>query len=308
MVGVENAENEADQITYRTRVEEQRAHYAHPTEQFDPSRDVTIAELDGVIVGFANRQWVDTNDGQLREYRTGGAVHPEWRRRGIGSALLAENQRQARALAGMHETDRPRALGSFTGEHQAGAIGLMERGGYEPVRYFFDMERPNLDDVPDVPLPDGLEVRPITPDLELRVWHADVEAFRDHWGGFDTSEEAFRRYADAPDFNPSLWVIAFDGEEVAGGVINTIYPEENAAHNVKRGWLDSVFTRRPWRRCGLARALIARSLLRLRERGMTSAMLGVDAENPTGALGLYESVGFRVTQRFTAWRKPLEVV
>jgi len=75
---------------------------------------------------------------------------------------------------------------------------------------------------------------------------------------------------------------------------------------VRRGWLDSVFTRRPWRRRGLANALIARSLVKIRERGMTSAVLGVDADNPTGALGLYERNGFETTYRSTAWRKPID--
>ncbi|MGH2358325.1 MAG: GNAT family N-acetyltransferase, partial [Candidatus Limnocylindria bacterium] len=302
LVRLENAENEADGLNSRVTVEELRALFTNPSEQFDPERDVTIAEIDGQMVGFANREWVDTNDGALREYRTGGVVDPAWRRRGIGSALLAENRRAARELAATHQNERGRAMGSFTGEHQAGAIALMVGAGYQAVRYFFDMERPTLEDIPDLPLPDGLEVRPITPDLYRRVWDADVEAFRDHWGGFDASEASFRRYADGPDFDPSLWLIAFDGEEVAGGVINTIYPAQNQAHGVKRGWLDSVFTRRAWRRRGLARALIAGSLARLRESGMTSAMLGVDADNPHAALGLYESAGFVVTQRNTAWR------
>lgn len=75
---------------------------------------------------------------------------------------------------------------------------------------------------------------------------------------------------------------------------------------VKQGILDSVFTRRGWRRRGLARALIGRSLRLLRESGMTSAVLGVDAENPSGALGLYESFGFEVQARFIGWRKPFE--
>lgn len=305
IVRVENAEWAADQFDYRSTVAERRAHYGHSSEQFDAARDVVIAEVDGRVVAFANQDWVDTSDGELREFRLGGAVDPEWRKRGIGTALLADNERRARALAATHLTDRPLAFGAFSGEHQAGAIAMLLGAGYREVRYFFDMERPTLDEVPEVPLPDGIEVRPITPDLYRRVWAADVEAFRDHWGGFDTSDAALQRYLDAPDNDPSLWVIAFDGDEIAGGVINTIYAEENRALGKRRGWLDSVFTRRPWRRRGLARALIARSLVVLRDRGMTSAMLGVDAENPSGALGLYESVGFATVKRFTAWRKPM---
>jgi GNAT superfamily N-acetyltransferase len=164
-----------------------------------------------------------------------------------------------------------------------------------------------LERIVESPLPDGFEVRPVTPDQHVTIWHANREAFRDHWGGSDESLEQLRRILDDPDTDPSLWLIAWDGDEVAGGVWNAIYPAANEMHGVQRGWLDSVFTRRAWRKRGLASALIGRSLRLLRERGMTSAMLGVDADNPTGALGLYESAGFVVHDRFVALRKPMGV-
>lgn len=306
IVRLTNLENEADGIPERISVGERRAEYAHASEQFDPARDVTIAEVDGEPIAYGKVDWIDTADGALREYRVHGAVHPAWRRRGIGTRLLEHNEGRVRGIAAGHTTERPRALGAFAAERQPARMRLLEGAGYQVVRYFFDMGRPSLDDVPEIPLPDGLEVRPITPDLYHRVWDADVDAFRDHWGGFDSSDANFQRWIESPEFDPSLWVVAFDGDEIAGGVLNGIYREENEALGMQRGWLDSVFTRRQWRRRGLARALIARSLVLLRERGMESAVLGVDAENPTGALGLYESVGFKVEERFTAWRKPWE--
>lgn len=156
------------------------------------------------------------------------------------------------------------------------------------------------------PLPSGLELRPVARDHYPAIWQANREAFRDHWGGSDESEAAMRRFLEAPDADPSLWLIAWDGDRVAGGVINAIHPAENEALGVRRGWLDSVFTRRPWRRRGLARALIARSLLLLRERGMQGAALGVDADNEQRALRLYEEAGFAVHDRFVAFRKPMD--
>ena len=304
IVRIDNAESEAESIPGRVSLGGLRAEYAHPNEHFDPAADVTIAQVDGAPVGYGTVSWIDTTDAPLREYRLGGAVDPAWRRRGVGTALLARNERRARELAGVHDTDRQSTFGAFSAEGHLGRVRLLEGAGYRRVRWFFDMVRPTLDDVPDVPLPDGIEVRPITPDLYRRVWAADVEAFRDHWGGFDDSDAALQRWIDSPEFDPALWVVAFDGDEVAAGVINGIYPEENAALDLQRGWLDSVFTRRAWRRRGLARALITRSLALLRERGMTSAALGVDADNPSGALGLYQSAGFEVSMRYAAWRKP----
>jgi mycothiol synthase len=307
IVRIQNAEWEADGLDYRETVEDQAAFFAHASEKFDVARDLTIAEVAGRMVGYARRDWVDANDG-VREYRSRGAVDPAWRRRGIGSALLANAEGRQAALASTQATDRPRVLGSFIEGRNVGGNALVEANGYRPVRWFFEMARTGLQEFlpPILPMPDGLEVRPVETGQLLQIWRADIEAFRDHWGGGDDSEEAFRRSQDAPDFDPSLWVVAWEGDEVAAAVVNTIYVHENAATGGRRGWLDSVFTRRAWRKRGLASALIARSLHVLAERGMETAMLGVDADNPSGALRLYESFGFAVVERGQAWRKPLE--
>jgi ribosomal protein S18 acetylase RimI-like enzyme len=99
--------------------------------------------------------------------------------------------------------------------------------------------------------------------------------------------------------------VAWDGDEIAGVVQNWIWAEENAQLGVARGWLEHISVRRPWRRRGLGRAITAESLRRLAAAGMTEAILGVDADNPTGALGLYEGLGFEVDQRSQVYRRPL---
>ena len=298
-----NAEAAADGLQRRSTVEQLAALYGHPNDSFDPARDVTLAELDGQVVAVAEREVVDTTDG-LREYRLDGVVDPTWRRRGIGRVVLADSERIARERALVERPASP-VLGSWSWESQPGDRALLEAAGFEVARWFFDMVRPTLDDVDEIALPEGLEIRPIDASLARAVWDADVDAFEDHWGGFDHSEENFRRWLDDPKTDLSLWIIAFDGDEIAGGIINSIDDEQNAELAVDRGWLNSVFTRRAWRRRGLATALVARSLEELRARGMTSAALGVDAENPHDALGLYERLGFVVDQRAAAWRKPL---
>jgi mycothiol synthase len=306
VVRIQNAAMAADGVREHATVDELRAWWGNPSDQFDPARDATLVESGGRVVAVSQRDWIDATDG-VREYRSRCWIEPDFRRRGIGTLLLTRNEAAGRAMAASHDTDRPRVLGLGTAEANVGGSVLARAFGYEPARWFADMERTLTDALPVVPaLPDGLEVRPATVDQARRIWEADHDAFQDHWGGWDTSDASFRRWTDSPEFQPDLFVVAWDGDEIAGAVLNAIYPEENAALGLERGWLDSVFTRRAWRRRGLARALIVRSLHLLRERGMATAVLGVDADNPTGAFGLYESVGFAARERFVAWRKPLE--
>ena len=305
IVRVVNAATAADGVEEVWTEEGLAAWLSHPSEQFDPARDAVLAELDGAVVAIGRVEWVDTRDGRYREYRVVGSVDPPFQGRGIGTTLLASLEEMARTLAATHPRERDRVLAAFAPAGRPGET-LLRDAGYETARWFIDMVRPTLDDIVEPPMPDGLEIRPVTAEQHETVWRANREAFRDHWGGSDESLEQLRRILDDPDTDPSLWLVAWDGDDVAGGVWNDIHAAENEAHGVRRGWLGSVFTRRPWRKRGLASALIGRSLTLLRQRGMTSAMLSVDADNPSGALGLYESAGFVVHDRFLALRKPME--
>jgi mycothiol synthase len=304
---VTNADFAADGVRQRWSLDELAAMFRHPSDKFDASRDVLVAELDGAIVGSVHVEWVDTNDGE-REFRSRGAIDPAWRRRGIGRRLMDAAEALGRERSREHVTDRPLLHGMWIPEQQVARRALARSFGYQEARWFFEMERPRIDvDRPEiVPLPDGLEVRPASRETAEAIWVADHEAFRDHWGGHDESEASLKRWVESPEFNPDLFVVAWDGDEIAGAVLNGIYTEENADLGLRRGWLDSVFTRRAWRGRGLARALIGRSIHLLADAGMDTAALGVDADNPSGALGLYESCGFEVVDRSAAWQKPME--
>ncbi len=306
-VRISSAGNAADGIEERASHEMLLNFFSRPRPSFDPAHDVVVAEAGGQPVAYGFTSWVDTNDG-LRDYMTRGHVHPDWRRRGIGTAILAHNEARLREVAASQETDRPRHYIGFSPEGRVGAVALLTGNGYRPVRYFFDMLRPTLDGVEVPPMPAGLEIRPVAGRAQLRqLFDADAEAFLDHWGGFDASDETFEQWMADPDMDPSLFVVAWDGDEIAGAVVNEINAHENRELGRARGLLDSVFVRRPWRGRGLAAALVARSLVLLGERGMTSAWLGVDADNPTGALRLYEKAGFGVEVRSSAYRKPMEL-
>lgn len=272
----------------------------------DPDRDILLAEIDGALVAYARVFWQDLVDGG-RAYENFGFVDPKWRRRGIGTALHRRNEARIREIAAGHPGIAPKWLASERQHLDDGASALLERDGYAAVRWFHDMVVTSLDAIEAPPLPAGLEVRPVTRDQYRPIWEAAAEAFRDHWGEQEWSEEDWRRFeADPDNADPAFWRIAWDGDEVAG-VVTTIVPvEENERHARRRVYVSGVSVRRPWRRRGLARALLASSLVAAREAGFTSASLGVDADSPTGATALYTSLGFRPERSFVAYRKALE--
>ncbi len=275
------------------------------TPHVDPQRDFVLGFAEARLVASSLIGWSDTSDGQ-RLYHSSGWVHPDWRRRGIGGAMLARNEARLRELAATHEHSKPPAFSTLLVEGDVGGRALAAARGYEQVRVYHHMTRPTLDAIDTPPLPGDLQLKAITPDMLPQLWEAMLEAFRDHFGGQPDSPEEYRGWAEDPEADPSLWVVAFDGDEMAGGVLGYVYPAENEAQGYLRGWTDPVFTRRPWRRRGLAYALLGRCLLRLKERGMTSAQLEVDTENANDALTLYRRHRFETDRDASEWHKPLD--
>jgi mycothiol synthase len=305
MAAVIEGSKQADGIERTNSVEEIARHYEHLI-RCDPNRDMLFAEMDGRVIGYS-RVWWQHGKGRKRLYPHFALLLPRWRGKGIRRAMLRHNERRLRQIAADHPKDQPRILESWAAGTERHWESLLVDEGYEAVRYGFDMLRPHLDDVPSPSLPQGLDVRPVQPTAYRAVWEAAKEAFQDEWdySQEDWSDDQFARWQTEPTFDPSLWQVAWDGDQVAGMVLSFVDHAENEEYRRKRGYTEGICVRRPWRRRGLARALIARSLLMLREHGMTEAALGVDADNPSGALRLYQSLGFRRVKQTTIYRKSL---
>lgn len=304
VAAVMTAANEANGSPEVATVERLRAELAN-WSHLDPAEDLVLAFVGSDLVAVSQVEWSDTPDGD-RHYMSLGHVAPAWRRRGLGSVLLTRAERRLAELARDHDVRGRRVLMAYLEEPDVGGLRLFASRGYTRVRVYRHMTRPTLDDIAMPALPRGLEVRPVGEGDLPRVWDAMMEAFRDHFGAHDASEAAYRRWVGDPSFDRHLLVIAFDGDEVAGGVAGLIDEAENESRGYRRGWTDPVFTRRAWRRRGLASALLGRALVRLRERGMTSAQLDVDTENANAALALYERHGFVVDHTSTEWHRPLD--
>jgi mycothiol synthase len=296
------AANAADGIPWRPTANHLRDEMA-ASVGMDIASDVVVAEVDGRAVAIGEVERVVREE--VAVYDVWGNVHPGFRRRGLGRALLAANIRRAVERAALEPADQAVELRSFVEESEAGHLALMTETGFEPIRWFFLMRRDLSEPIPSMDLPEGLELRPVLPEHHRAIFDAEVEAFRDHWGNREKTDNDFELTHKTEELDTSLWVVAWDGDEIAGVVQNWIWPTENAELGVERGWLEHISVRRPWRRRGLARAITAESLRRLRDRGMTDAMLGVDADNPNGALGLYEGLGFTVDKRSSVYRRAL---
>ncbi|MEI8333475.1 MAG: GNAT family N-acetyltransferase [Chloroflexota bacterium] len=306
LVAVENAELAADGIDELYTAEGLAVELECAGNE-TPERELVIAEVDDVPVAYARRSWRPRGD--VRVYEHAGRVHPAWRRRGLGRALLRHQASALRDLASAQAHVGEVALGSWTDERNTGATALLLAEGYRPIRWYVDMVRPSIDPVAEVPVPDGIRI--VAPDPAdrgslLTLLALETEAFRDHWGAHPTTDAEKAGILADPAVDPALWRVAWDGDDIAGLVRPIVFTEENEAFGRHRIWIDTLSVRRPWRRRGLARALLTAALVAGRERELTSAGLSVDTDNTTGALALYERLGFVRQAAAVAYRKPLE--
>ncbi len=230
-----------------------------------------------------------------------GYVHPELRGRGVGSALLDLVEARALERVGEAPAEARIALHNSHLVGDAGAPVLLAAKRFAPVRTFFRMVA-DLDRIDVSPVwPRGIDVRPLDVEAHGRLLHAaDEEAFAEEWGYTAKPYDAWaKRIFEKAQFHPGLFVVAWDGEDVAGFSLNY------AKRMGDWGWIGVLGVVPAWRRRGLGLALLRESFRRFRETGETVAALGVDSQNPTGATRLYERAGMRVLWRADVWEKEL---
>jgi mycothiol synthase len=279
------------------------AYYDH-LERCDPARDLVVAEVDDVVVAYSRVWWDPEVDGPL-VYRHFCLVDPAHWGRGLGTKLLAWNEARLVEIAADHDDATEQLFEVWANDKNSGASELIRAAGYEAITYAAEMVRPTVDDLPDHRLPDGVELRPVRDEDMRAIWQADAEAFRDHWGYVEQTEESFELFLARPYSDPTLWKVAWDAEGVAGQVRSFVNTAENEEHGQQRGWTENISTARRWRRRGLAKALIVESIRELASRGVTDVALGVHTENPNGAFDLYAGLGYEVVDTWTTYRKPL---
>jgi mycothiol synthase len=268
-------------------------HYAH-LEHADLPRDCAIVEVDGRVVAYgrASRVELITGDSRVECILN---LEPDARGRGIEELLVRHALRRAEELVAEPGRTAPMAVTAFVMSRDESQRVAVEAAGFTRVRAGVELVRPNLHDIPDIPMPDGFEIRPIAADdraMHRRVWEAAKRAFAESYGEQAQSEDQYERWLSSTEFNPPLWRVAFHGDAIAAQILN--YLDEPEADGSRIGWTESISTQPEFRRRGLARALLAESLRTVRDAGATKAALGADSQNPNEAQALYESMGFRV--------------
>lgn len=257
----------------------------------NPLLEFVVAERDGAIVGCGDRRREEARDRGWFDVR----VH-------AGDAATADALRVELERRAFPELDTGARLMTFVASVDETVRRVFEAAGYERIRASFEMAI-SLDSEPETAFPEGVVVTPYDPKREEAAVHAaHQEAFRDHWEHRDRSIEEWRGWmVETPSFDPSLWFVAREGDQIAGVSLCRVHWSGDPEH----GYVSVLAVRRPWRRRGLGTSLLQHSFAEMKRRGMTRASLGVDAENLTGAVGLYERAGMHVERRYDCYQKLL---
>ncbi|UCR88833.1 GNAT family N-acetyltransferase [Mycetocola spongiae] len=270
----------------------------YETSGFNPVTDSMLA-LDpaGRAVAYGVAQLSPGQD-TLVKVEIPGSIHPDLRRRGLGTALLTwQEERGLQLLAGSEKTV-PGWLSTSAMEHSAGVRALAAAHGYAEARWWFELRRDLAAPIPEVAL--DSELRLAVPDEELSepTREAFNDSFRDHWGSQPTTREDWESQAKLDTFRGDLSRVAVapDGT-VAALVMSEVNRAEWEPAGFSFGYIGLVAVRRAWRGRGLAQSLIGEVLAAYRAEGFEKAMLHVDSESPTGALGLYTKLGFSPDER-----------
>lgn len=276
------------------------------TPDFNPAEDIRLLYTpNGQLIAYAEA-W-DSHEPRVEPWFW-FRIHPDYEQdEAIGDQLLAWAEEHAHQIsARAPETLRVALRSSIVSTQDAGRA-LLERHGLTPIRHFWQMEIELDSPLPAPQWPATVTLRPFDPTKDaLPVYQAVQEAFRDHWGHVEAfEEEGFHQWChftiEGEDFDPTLWFVAVEGEEIAG--LSLCRPR--ADEDERMGWLSQLGVRRPWRAQGLALALLHHTFSEFQRRGQARVGLRVDASSLTGATRLYERAGMHVTRQMDAYEKEL---
>jgi mycothiol synthase len=260
-----------------------RSWFRNPT--FDLLSDFRVLQRRGAIVGYADVQF------------EGERLWVDWTAQdaAAGHALLDWATECARERGAAR-------LRSWAWEPDGELVDVIRGRGFEPARTSLELQVELPSEVHDPSWPAGASVRTVREGEEPQVHELIEDAFADTNDFRPTPYDEWAAWALEPSkLDRSLWFVVLQDDEIVAAAV--CQPERAGEPGL--GWIETLAVRRAWRRRGLGTALLLHAFRELRERGRTAAGLSVDAENPTGAVRLYESVGMHTVRARVLYEKRL---
>ncbi|NJK77116.1 MAG: GNAT family N-acetyltransferase [Microcoleus sp. SU_5_6] len=279
-----------DRLEEGTSISQLQQEFDAPS--LDKTRDLCLWEnANGKLIAFAKLSV--SEPGEVTDGWLWFRVHPEARGGEVEASAIAWGEARMQEIA--KERGTPVKLRSYVRAEDGDRISLLVNSGFQADRYFFRMARSLSEPIPKPQFPEGFWLRQVSCEQDATAWvEMFNQSFIDHWNHHDLTVEEFNYYSNLPNYRNDLDAIAVAADGTfAAFCYCEINPEENDRTGRNEGWIGVLGTRRGFRKIGLGRAMLLAGLQRLKAAGVDTAILGVDAENPSGALRLYESTGFR---------------
>jgi len=304
LAGLIAAAETVDDTGVHESAEDLAAWWINDLVDLDQDTRVVLADGDGAV-GFATTIAPPTFRDAYGVHLE-GCVHPDWRDRGIGRALLGWQLERGAQLHAERHPEAPARLTATVYTTMPSLEALVRRAGLVPARWFFHMDRP-LADLPPLRHVDGVDLVPFSWDRDDEVRLAHNAAFTEHYGSSDRDEASWQvMFTGQPSFRPDLSVLAVADGAVLGYALSYVSEATVAATGVRESYFGQIGIVPSARGRGLAKAVIIAALHTAAADDCQTAGLEVDSENVTGALGLYESLGFTTHRTQVSWSRRLD--
>ncbi|MFB2892991.1 GNAT family N-acetyltransferase [Aerosakkonemataceae cyanobacterium BLCC-F50] len=289
-----------DRLEQWTTVSELERDFNDPS--FDKQRDLQLWEDDtGKLIASATL-WHRL--GELTNGYLGFHVHPDARGGTLEREIINWGEERLRELAKEQGVNSVK-LRCQSRDDRTDRIAILQENGFNADRYFLTMERSLEEPLAEPQFPAGFTVRSVIPEKDAEAWvEMHNQSFIDHWNHHDIAVDEYKHWRSNPDYRPELDLVAIAPDDTfASYCYCAIYPEDNKRSDRQEGWVNTLGTRRGFRRLGLGKAMLLSGMQKLLAAGMNIAKLGVDYDNPNGARQLYESVGFRKLYTWVSYYK-----
>lgn len=259
----------------------------------------TFAARDGDrIAAFGYLPVRQATEGGVHALRLWGGVHPAYRGRGLGRRIVDWAVDVAPMLGEKAFPGVPVEVHIGAHDTNPALAALAEGAGFAVVRTFAHMERSLSGGLPALRTPEGVRIATWSPEVDDGARIVRNESFRDHWGSVPHTPESWAGHiTGSRNFRPESSFVALAGDHAVGVLMTHFFDALSAHRGERQAWIQIVGTLREWRGKGVAGALIAHALDAFARQGYQSAGLGVDTDNPTGAVAVYERAGFAITER-----------